>query len=560
MGTCMSAYKVGDLVAEFLAACGVTTAFGIASVHNIPLLDAIGRRNSLRFISVRGEMGGGHMADAYARVSGGLGVVFTSTGPAAANAVPALVEARSAGSPVLHITGQSATRFLGRDTGSVHDVPTQGDILGAAGKACFRVNRPEETYGKLMAAAAEALSAPVGPVTIEIPIDIQSAPVARPPNLERLELPVRAPVQPAAADLDALADRVMGARRPMIWLGNGARNAAAPALKLLELGFGVVNSWRGRGIVPDDHPASLGAMHGSGMPEIEDFYRTVDLMIVAGSRLRGHETLENQLALPKRLVHIDIDARAAGRTYPCELFVAGDARLVLEGLAERLEARSFAADPAFAADIATVRTQAADSYRRTLGAYEGFPAQLRKAMPRDTVFARDATVAASTWGHRLMPLYGSNDSVHSVGAAIGLGLPFGIGAAFAAAEQGRKAVTLVGDGGFALSMNELWTAVQENADLTIILMNDTIYAAIGHMQDALAEGRRYYLDVKAPDFRKLAELAEIPFWRVQRAEDFGDAVEQALQVRGPALVEVDMRSIGPAPAYKSWGGAPKVGK
>ena len=102
-------YTVGDLVAEFLTRCGVTTVFGIASVHNIPMLDAIGRRNAIRFVMTRGELGGAHMADGYARTSGGLGVLFSSTGPGAANAVGGLIEARFAGSPVLHITGQTAT-------------------------------------------------------------------------------------------------------------------------------------------------------------------------------------------------------------------------------------------------------------------------------------------------------------------------------------------------------------------------------------------------------------------------------------------------------------------
>ena len=109
-----SDYTVGDLVAEFLSACGVTTVFGIASVHNIPMLDAIGRRNTIRFMMARGELGGAHMADGYARVSGGLGVIFSSTGPGAANAVGGLIEARFAGSPVLHITGQTSTKFADR--------------------------------------------------------------------------------------------------------------------------------------------------------------------------------------------------------------------------------------------------------------------------------------------------------------------------------------------------------------------------------------------------------------------------------------------------------------
>src|SRR3712207_906633 len=116
---------VADVVAEFLQGCGVGAAFGIVSIHNMPMLDAIGRRNAIRFVMARGEAGAGSMADAYARVKGGLGVLFTSTGPGAANAVGALVEARFAGTPLLHLTGQTATAHLDRGRGTVHDVPDQ---------------------------------------------------------------------------------------------------------------------------------------------------------------------------------------------------------------------------------------------------------------------------------------------------------------------------------------------------------------------------------------------------------------------------------------------------
>ena len=549
----MSRYTVSDLLAEFLAAMDIRAAFGIVSIHNVPMLDAVSRRNSLRFVSARGEMGGGHMADAYARVSGGIGLLITSTGPGCANAIPALVEANFAGSRLLHVTGRTATRFLNRDTGSVHDVPGQSAMLAAAGKACFQITRPEETLGVLMRAVHELLSPPSGPVTVEIPADLQMAQVARPAMLDHLERPVPAPIAPTDADLDALVRMVRDSRRPMLWLGNGARGAGAAALSLTELGFGCVTSWNGRGIVPEDHPSTLGAMQGSGTPLIEAFYDSVDLMIVAGSRLRGHETQEQRLRLPSRRAQIDIDPAAAGRTYGFETFVYGDASLTLQRLADRLQVDAYSADPALASDLAAARHRAAGAYREILGPYRDFPDQLRAAMPRDAVFVRDATVAANTWGHRLFPVYGPQDSVHSVGAAIGLGLPFGIGAAIAAAQQGRKVVALVGDGGFALSLGELWVARQENVDLTIIVMNDGIYAAIGHVQDALVEGRRNYLDLAGPDLMDLGRTASIPTFRVSSACEFGPVVARAIAIDGPALVDVDMRSIGDVPAYSSWG-------
>ncbi len=540
-------YKVGDLVADFLAGAGVTTAFGIVSIHNIPILDAIGRRGLIRFVPTRGESGAGHMADAYARVSGGLGVLITSTGPGAANAVPALVEARFAGCALLHITGQTATRLQGRDSGAVHDFPGQGAMLAAVCKSVHRPRSAGEVLAALGAAVSDALSAPRGPVSIEIAADLQSRQVARPGSFAGLVAP-RTPAMPRPQDLDALADLLAQARRPLLWLGNGARNAGAEARALLDLGFGAVSSWNGRGIVPEDHPRTLGALHGNGAPAIEDFYTGVDTLLVVGSRLRGHETLDGALRLPLHLIQVDIDPQANGRTYANAMFVCGDAAATLAGLKQRLAGRLQVA-PEFGADLARARDLAARDYRTTLGPYADFPAQLRRAMPRDAVWVRDATVAGHTWAHRLFPLYGARDSVHPVSGAIGPGLPFGIGAALAAGATGRKVVVLAGDGGFAMHMTELWTARQERADICVIVMNDGIYAAIAFLQDANQNGRRFYGELQGPDLRGLAALAGMPFWRVDSADMFGSAVAAALATPGPCMVEVDMRAIGPVPAY-----------
>ena len=337
-------YTVGDLVAEFLSACGVSTAFGIASVHNIPMLDAIGRRNTIRFMMARGELGGAHMADGYARVSGGLGVIFSSTGPGAGNAVGGLVEARFAGSPVLHITGQTATKFADRGVGTVHDAYDQLGMLGSVSKAAYRVRSAQQALGVLTRAATDALTPPTGPVSVEVPIDLQRVPIERPAMLDGFTLPLPAPLAPAEAAMDELAARVLRARRPMLWVGAGARQCGAEVRRLLDLGFTMVNSLQGRGIVPEDDPRTLGGLHGNGMPAIQDFYRTVDLMLVVGARLRGHETGDFSVRLPDNLIQIDVDPMANGRTYPNRYFVCGDAKLALAGLLGRIDGR-FQPDP-----------------------------------------------------------------------------------------------------------------------------------------------------------------------------------------------------------------------
>ena len=539
-------YYVGDLVAEFLARIGVTTCFGIVSVHNIPMLDGIGRRNAIRYVMARGEMGGAHMADAYARVSGHLGVVFSSTGPGAANAMPGLVEAGFAGSPVLHITGQTATKFIDRDMGTVHDLPGQSAMLAAVCKGAFRIRSAPEALGVLTRAAALALTAPRGPVSVEVPIDIQRTAIDRPPQLDTLVLPVPPPLPPDEAALDEAADLLLRAKRPMLWLGNGAKAAGPQAMALMALGFSAVSSWNGRGIIPEDHPMTFGGLQGNGAPRIQEFYAGIDAMLVVGSRLRGHETMEFSLKLPKTLIHADVDPRANGRTYPNSAFVCGDSGLVMAGLARRLQGR-LAVAPDFAAEFAETRRRALAEYLDTLGPYAGFPAALRGALPRDALWVRDITISNNSWGNRVFPVYGPRDAVHPVSAAIGPGLPLGIGAALAGG--GRKAIAMVGDGGFAVNQTELWTAVQERAELVVMVMNDRGYGVIKHIQGALQDGRMFYADLVGPDFQALAAVAGMPAFKVSRAEDLAATVARAVATPGPSLVEVDLTAIGPFPPY-----------
>lgn len=539
-------YTVGDLVAEFLGAIGVTTAFGIASVHNIPMLDAIGRRNAIRFVMARGELGGAHMADGYARAAGGLGVIFSSTGPGAANAVGGLIEARFASSPVLHLTGQTATKFADRALGTVHDAYDQLGMMASVSKAAYRIRSASQALGVLTRAVTEALTPPMGPVSVEVPIDLQRVAIPRPAMLDGFTLPLPAPHAPAPAELDELAARVALARRPMLWVGAGARGAGAAVRKLLDRGFVMANSMQGRGIVPEDDPRSLGGLHGNGMPDVAEFYRGVDLLLVVGARLRGHETGDFALKLPENLIQVDADPLANGRTYPNRYFVCGDAALALEGLLARLDGR-FSADPAFQPEFAAMKARARAAFLDSLGAYGSFADQLAKVLPKDAIFARDVTQNNTTWGNRVFPLHDPRQNVYPVGAGIGQGLSLGIGAAVAAG--GRRTVVMTGDGGFFLNVGELWTAVQEKLDLAVVVMNDRGYGVIKRIQDATAQGRRFFADLQGPDLAGLAALAGMPFFKVTQADAFGPTIARALEHRGPSLTEVDMTAVGEFPAY-----------
>ncbi|MBB3175928.1 thiamine pyrophosphate-binding protein [Variovorax sp. Sphag1AA] len=545
---------VGAVVAAFLEQCGVKAAFGVISIHNMPILDAFAQRGAVRFISARGEAGAGNMADAYARSTASLGVAITSTGPAAGNIAGSMVEALTAGAPVLHITGQIETPYIDKGMSYIHEAPDQLTMLKAVSKAAFRVRSVENVLGTLKRAVQVALTAPTGPVSVEIPIDIQSALVEMPADLS--PLPVEAAV-PSKAGLDALAANLAKAKRPMLWIGGGARHAGAAIKRLQKLGFGVVTTTQGRGIVPEDDPGSLGAYNIQ--KPVENLYQTCDAMLVVGSRLRGNETLKYELKLPRPLYRIDADGAVEGRCYATDAFLCGDSALALEGLADRLEAAKYKADPKLLTDLRAAHDEAVASLRDGLGPYAELVSQIQTSAGRNFNWVRDVTVSNSTWGNRELRVFEPSQGVHATGGGIGQGMPMAIGAAIGAAVtgSGRKTFCLAGDGGFILNLGELACMVQEKAPMVIVLMNDKSYGVIKNIQDVQYGGRRCYAELHTPDYDLLCKSIALPHARVTSLDQLPARLDEALSTDGPFLLEIDMLTIG---SFKSTFAGPPTNK
>lgn len=530
---------VGDFIARYLADIGVKTMFGVISIHNMPILDAVARQGRIRFVPARGEAGAMNMADAYARVSGGLGVCLTSTGTAAGNAAGAQAEALTAGSRVLHITSQVDLAYADRDRAAIHDVPRQSEMLRGVSKAVFRMWDANGAIGALTAAVSTALSAPSGPVSLEIPVDVQRN-LATPQGKFHAPEPVR----PRASDavIAEIAGYLMAAKRPLLWLGGGARSAVAEATELMRRGVGIVTSTNGRGVVSEEEAATLGAFNMG--PEAAELYRSCDLMIVVGSRLRGNETRNNDMPLPQPLIQIDADAAQGGRNYPVKLFAHGDAadtlRRVLALLPKKLDT-----DPTLGFDIAKARALAEGALRGRLGAYSMVADALSSTVSAGGhIWVRDVTISNSTFGNRYVRLSDPKQGVHALGGGIGQGVSMGIGAALACGN-GQKAVTLLGDGGTMLGLSEVITAVEERAPLVYVLMNDKAYGVIQNIQDAQYDSRRHYSALLVPEFESFCKAVGMPHVKVSDVRDFEGALAEAMAADGPRLIEVDMCAIGP---------------
>ena len=532
---------VGELAVRFLEQCGTRAAFGVISIHNMPILDAFYKRQKIRFVSARGEAGACNMADAYARVSGTLGVCITSTGTGAGNAAGALVEALTAGTPMIHLTGQIEAEYLDRDLGFIHEAPAQLAMLQSVSKAAFRIRNAKTALATLREAARLAQTPPCGPVSIEIPIDVQKAMLDLPADLWPLDLTPQ-PVAPAR--LDALAERLRGARRPMLWLGGGARGASAAAARFVRMGWGIVSSVQGRGIVAEDHASTLGSYNLQ--KPVEAFYQSCDAMLVVGSRLRSNETLSYKLRLPGKLYRVDANPLAHNRGYASDYFVHGDAALALDALADRLEG-SMEIDPALLPDLRVARQQAGQQVDAGLGSYLTLKNELERHLKQQCWWVRDITLSNSMWGNRAPALNHPRAGVHALGGGIGQGLAMAIGTAIANETHalGRKTVVLAGDGGFMLNVGELACAVQEKADLLVLLMNDRCYGVIKNIQDDIYGGRHCYVDLVNPDFGALCASLKVPHFLLSDPSKTSDTLATALRQPGPVMVEVDMKAWGP---------------
>ncbi|MFF1838693.1 thiamine pyrophosphate-binding protein [Streptomyces sp. NPDC058231] len=521
----------GDLLVAVLRELGIDTVFGIVSVHNLPLVEAVDRE--LRFVPVRHEASAVNAADAYGRARGTLGCALTSTGTGAGNAAGSLIESLSAGSSVLHITGQVESEFLGSGRGFIHETKDQLGMLTAVSAYAASVPDAERAGRILREAARAALTAPGGPASVEWPVDLQyAAQTDEPAELSASD----APIVPAS-ELAAAGALLASAHRPLIWAGGGAATARGELARLLEAtGAGLLTSNSGRGAVPEDHEQVVGNF--ATTPAVRALLADADVLVTVGTHFRSNETADYTLELPGAHIQIDVDAAALGRVYPAAHALHGDAAAALTGLLPHARP----AEAGWTDRVAAVRTEVRATLHDNIGPQAAICDAIRAALPREAVVARDVTIPSSSWGNRLLEMYDPRDNVFPRGGGIGQGLGMGIGAALARPDA--PTVVIAGDGGLAVHLGELLTLAQERPRLTLIVFNDGGYGVLRNMQDRYSE-RRSGVDLVTPDFELLARACGLPYARISAEEHAGPVLSEAVASGGPTLVEVDLTALGP---------------
>ncbi len=528
----------GQAAAAALEAAGVEVVFGIVSVHNVPILDAIARSGSIRFVACRHEQGAVHAADGYARASGEVGVALTSTGPGAANAMGGLFEASFASSPVLMITGQVETAEYGRGRATIHEAERQLAMLQTVTKRAEHVDRGADIAPTIVSVVEDVRSGRPGPGAVEIPIDLQYGPT----DVEAIEAPRLRPAAPGADGIDAAVELLAGAERPLVIAGGGVIMADAADLltQLAEtLDAPVATTIDGRGAIPETHRLALGP--NIDMASMDPVFAEADVVLAVGTHFPQDTNVLKWLRFPGDLIHLDVDPTVIGRVHPTTVPLVGDAGV---GLGAILAAEPEPAPhPGWAERCCGQRDQLVAQLREDLGPdMAEILDAMAETLPPDAVVAKDATISSYLWGNRLLPVTRPRTSMRPASQAIGPGVPLGIGAAVA---TGRPTVVIQGDGGLMLSIGELATAAQYALPLVVCVFNDRGYGILRFIQDMVVEGRRTGVDLATPDFAEVGAAFDISSAAVSTPAEFAEAFARAVESGGPWILDIDIAAMTP---------------
>lgn len=532
-------YTVSDAIVEELAAAGVEVAFGIVSVHNMPIYNAMLNNGKIRIVTARGESAAVNMADAYARTTGRLGVVFTSTGTGAGNAAGSLSETWNSGTPLLHITGEADSSYIGTDQRYIHESKDQLKMMDGASKTAYLLKRPKLITPFMRKAIKEAQTVPTGPVTVQIPTNFQARII---PKNQLIEA---AAIQDSECSINLpaeIAERITAAKRPVVWAGNGVIHSGASEelLELVErIQPAVITSGSGKGSIPESHPLCIGNFGYD--PQFEELLKKSDLLISIGVRFRAGETNGWTSPVPENHINIDADPNAFNRNFDTLYGVAGDAKAVLQELNDMLADKEITPDAAYVDEVKATREAVRSELRSFIGPYSDIASSMRERLSENTVLVTDVTIPGYTWANKLIDINEPRNYLHMTGEGIGQGLPMAIGAKVA--QPAKPVVLVAGDGGFMVNAGEMITAVQEDAPIIVLLFDDGGYGILKYYQEA-AYGKQTSVDLKNPDFVMMAKSMGFESEKVTSAEEFDKGLANAIKSKKSYMIVVDVESVG----------------
>jgi len=560
------------LVAQ-LEAYGVEYVFGLCGHTNIAVLDALSR-SPVTFVINRHEQAAAHAADGYARASGKPGVLLTHVGPGMINAATGVFTAALDSVPLVVIAGDVPSYFHGRhphQETNLHDDASQADIYRPFVKRAWDVERVEDLPRLIERAFWTATSGRPGAVLVNVPMDLFSRPVPDhvevAPPLPAVSFTPSISTEAAAA----IADLLVGAERPLLYVGGGVRTAAArdAIVALAEyMDVPIAHSLMGKGLVDDAHPLVMGMTGFWGLELVNEYARNADVVLALATRFAETDSSSwmdeyTWRMPPTKLVQIDVDPAELGRNYPVHLGVVADVAQALGPITDAVRAANpdGVDRPGLRSSIAAARTVLFDG-TRARGQSDQFPLRperilvdLRDTLPTDAVLVTDVgwNKNGVAQCYELPPdgrfITPGGASTMWFGPAAALGVQI--------AWPDRTVVALIGDGGMSAQLPAVPTAVEQGAPVIWVVMNNRAHGTIADLMHSnygnsygtvfeTSDGGSY-----SPDFAAYARACGADGYSVSSATDLAPALAKAVAARRPALIDVPMVNE-PVPTPGHW--------
>ena len=528
-----------QLLVEQLEKEGVEYIFGLPGGAAIPIFDAL-HSSALQFVLVRHEQGATLMADGYARATGKPGVVLVTSGPGATNCVTGIYTAMMDSIPIVVITGQVTTGGLGLD--SFQEADVMGMTMPIV-KHSYLVKDTRELPNIAHEAFFLACSGRPGPVLIDIPKDI-AAKVAEPYALRKPYLPgYLLAGEPDPEDVEQAAQMINRSYRPVFLLGHGAilANASEELYQIIEnYRIPVINTLLGKGCVPETHPLNLGlpGMHGTAYAN--KALAEADLIISVGSRWDDRITSDPKRFAPSsRKVHFDVDTAEFDKVVKADCAVLGNAKTALKLLLDQLERCERSA---WLKQIEKWRREFPLRYRKEGNLKPQHIIEILQDLTNGDVIMSTDVGQHQMWAAQFYLSQSGRNWLTSGGAGtMGYGLPSAIGAQLGQKE--RTVFSIVGDGGFQMTLCELATAAQLKLPIKVIVMNNGYLGMVRQWQELFYDERLSGVKLEGnPDFAKLAEAYGCKAFRLKRSADIKRVLKAALEYKdGPLVIDAIIR-------------------
>ncbi|MBH10469.1 MAG: acetolactate synthase, large subunit, biosynthetic type [Candidatus Marinimicrobia bacterium] len=528
-----------EIIWECLIEEGVHVVFGYPGGAILPVYDALNKySDKIHHVLVRHEQGATHMADGYARSSGKVGVALATSGPGAANMVTGIATAMMDSIPIVCITGQVPRPAIGSDAFQETDIA--GTVIPVS-KHSYLVMEIDNLANTIREAFAVARSGRPGPVLVDIPKDIQAEAIRFNYPIEPIKIPGNNIAKKIEVQkLEKAAKLIEQSTKPVLLAGHGIllSGASDEVIDMAEI-CDIPIGWTllGSGSIPSSHPLNMGMMGMHGEYAVNNAIQKADLLIACGMRFDDRVTGNVKTYSPEsKKIHIEIDPAEINKNVRVDVGIFGDLKSVLVQLIPMLKKKQ---NSKWQKEITTWQSESLARDIINLQTDTLYGAQVIYDIWKET--KGDAIIVSDVGQHQMLEAqYFQHEEPNTLLTSGGLGtmgfsLPAAIGASFSKTD--KEIWVIVGDGSIQMTITELATAVQENANINIAIINNGYLGMVRQWQQLFYDARYKETPISSPDYVKIADAYGLPGFRVKKRNEISNAVREVKKINGPTLIE-----------------------